>query len=125
MKGQRLFLRPIEPGDAPVVTTFLQQHAPDCPVPAWGVLAKLVGDVVAIAGLEPDGGALRITSVVVSPELRRKWIGRQVVAEIERLALKLELPAIVVEADENTAGFFLRSGFTASTTTNEMTRRVG
>lgn len=123
MKGQRLFLRPIEAGDAEVVKAFLAQHAPDCPVPAWGVLAKLVGDVVAIAGLEAGGGALRITSVVVASELRRKWIGRQVIDEIERLARKLELPEIVVEADETTAGFFLRTQFEATGTT--MIRRVG
>src|SRR5689334_9531930 len=97
MRGQRLFVRPIEPGDADTVRGFLAAHggrgalrAPDA-VPPCGLIGKLLGELVAVMAIdlgETDG--VRIRDLIVAPELRRKRIGRVMMSELESLAAKME-----------------------------------
>lgn len=112
MRGQRLFVRPIESGDAEVIRAFLDANGSPGEAPACGLLAKLVGDLAGVMAFEIADDGLRVENVVVARELRRKRIGRFLVDEAVRLAEKMDRDRLVV-VHENGAGEFLRRvGFT-------------
>src|SRR5213075_385601 len=48
VRGQRLFVRPIESGDADGIRRFLEANEAPGDPPACGLLGKLVGDLVAV-----------------------------------------------------------------------------
>lgn len=81
------------------------------PYPAWGLLGKLLGDVVAVVALQLTDDALRVEDVTVARELRRKWIGRVMMREVEQLAVKMDRRRIVVEHAGDAQEFFRRVGF--------------
>ncbi|HVE71346.1 MAG TPA: GNAT family N-acetyltransferase [Thermoanaerobaculia bacterium] len=107
MKGLRLYVRPIEATDHPALRDFLGTAAP----PACGLLGKLLGDLVAVVDLEITGDALRLKSIFVTGELRRKRIGRAMMREVEQLAAKLERRRIIVDDAGDAQEFFRRVGF--------------
>lgn len=107
MKGLRLYVRPIETADHAAVRDFLGHDAP----PAWGLLGKLLGEIVAVVALEVTDDALRVGDLFVARELRRKRIGRAMMREVEQLAAKLERRRIVVENVGDAQEFFRRVGF--------------
>lgn len=112
MRGQRLFVRPIESGDAAAIGAFLAANGSPRDAPAWGLLAKLVGDLVGVMAIEIADDGLHVENVVVARELRRKRIGRFLVDEAARLAEKMDRGRLVV-VNEGDAGEFLRRvGFT-------------
>jgi GNAT superfamily N-acetyltransferase len=118
MRGLRLFVRPIDPADHPALTTFLARNrddhpnpTPQPPLPAWGLLGKLLGDVVAVVALEVTEDAVRIDDILVAADLRRKWIGRVMLREVEQLATRLDRHRIVVENAGDAHEFFRRVGF--------------
>jgi ribosomal protein S18 acetylase RimI-like enzyme len=113
VRGLRLFVRPIDDADAAVVTSFLGAHRQDNRpvVPACGLLGKLLGDVVAVVSLEITDDALRVADLTVARELRRKWIGRVMMREVEQLAAKMDRRRIVVEHAGDAQEFFRRVGF--------------
>ena len=131
MKGQRLFIRPIEASDHEAIRQFLgaidrdldaaasaesasdaprSSTATNAPVPACGLLGKLVGDLVAVVGLEITSDAVRVTGVAVAPELRRKRIGRFMLDEAASLAKKMDRHEIVADCNAPPA-FLRRVGF--------------
>jgi GNAT superfamily N-acetyltransferase len=141
VRGLRLFIRPIEAPDAESVAAFLAHHAgsaagieassapartvratvpagervADSPlpgaVPAWGLLGKLLGDIVAVVSLEMTSDALRIDGLVVARELRRKWIGRAILREVEQLAIRMDRRQLVVDHAGDAEEFLRRVGF--------------
>ena len=115
MRGLRLFVRPIEPSDRDALQAFFAQHAPAVPPPACGLLGKLLGDVVAVVGIDIGANigsdALRIDRILVAHELRRKWIGRVMLRELEQLAAKMDRWTIVVDDAGDAREFFRRVGF--------------
>ena len=112
MRGQRLFVRPIESGDADAIRSFLDANGSPGDAPACGLLAKLVGDLVGVMAMEIADDGLHVENVVVARELRRKRIGRFLLDEAARLAEKIDRDRLVV-VHENGAGEFLRRvGFT-------------
>lgn len=114
MRGLRLFVRPIEPDDGPAVARFLglAADALSAPGPAGpGLIGKLLGDIVAVVGLEITDDALRIDQILVAPELRRKWIGKAMMREVEQLAAKFDRRCIIVEDACGAQEFFRRVGF--------------
>ncbi|HEY0370637.1 MAG TPA: GNAT family N-acetyltransferase [Thermoanaerobaculia bacterium] len=111
MRGLRLYVRPIDSADSSAVSAFLSQHASSTPVPAWGLLGKLLGDIVAVVSLEVTDDALRVGDIVVASELRRKRIGRAMLREVEQLAAKFERRRVVVENAGEAQEFFRRVGF--------------
>lgn len=117
-RGLRLFVRPIEAADQPALDHFFERQndasgAASAPRkhPAWGLLGKLLGDVVAVVALQLTDDALRVEDVTVARELRRKWIGRVMMREVEQLAVKLDRRRIVVEDAGDAREFFRRVGF--------------
>jgi N-acetylglutamate synthase-like GNAT family acetyltransferase len=118
VRGQRLFVRPIESSDAEAIRDFLDQNA-ECgagnragvTIPACGLLGKLVGDLVGVIAIEIAGDGLRIENVVVARELRRKRIGRFLVDEASRLAQKIDRDRLLVADARGAEEFLRRVGF--------------
>lgn len=108
MKGQNLFVRPIEASDSDAIRAFAAQFG-GSPETRSGLLGKLTGDLVAVLSMELDAGAIHLEYLVVAEELRRKRIGRVMLNELAALAAKLEREWI--EADVAHAEFLRRVGF--------------
>lgn len=111
MRGLRLFVRPIEPSDATEVRAFLERQSLDPSTPAWGLLGKLLGEIVAIVSLDLNGDAVRIDDVIVARDLRRKRIGKAMMREVEQLAAKMDRKQVIVEDARDAHEFFRRVGF--------------
>ena len=110
MKGQRLFVRPIDSGDTAALTAFLSQYGDSTDLPACGLVGKLVGELVAVLTMDVTDTAIRVDDLVVAPELRRKRIGRVMMNEVQALAVKMD--RIRVEAPRGRGDEFLqRVGF--------------
>jgi GNAT superfamily N-acetyltransferase len=112
MRGQRLFVRPIEPGDTAEVRAFLRAHSNYDAVPKCGLIGKLVGRLVAVLAIDlTTAGAVRIDELIVALEMRRKGVGRVMLAELETLTTKMERDWLIVERAEGGRDFLLRVGF--------------
>jgi GNAT superfamily N-acetyltransferase len=111
MRGLRLFIRPIDTADDDAVSSFLQRQDCSISTPAWGLLGKLLGDVVAVVSLDMTDDALRVGDIVVDRNLRKKWIGRVMIREVEQLALKMDRNRVVVDDVRDAHEFFRRVGF--------------
>lgn len=115
MRGLRLFIRPIEPSDAAAITDFLAASSPGTATPACGLLAKLLGRIVAVAGFDLAPDALRLESLVVDEQLRRRRIGRTMVGEVADFAIKMDRRKIFVLKDASSQSgaddFLQRVGF--------------
>jgi N-acetylglutamate synthase-like GNAT family acetyltransferase len=108
MRGQKLFVRPIEAADHDAIRAFLAAHASAGSVPSCGLVGKLVGDIVAVLSMEITSDAVRVDDLVVAKDLRRKRIGRGMLAELDALAAKMEREWLVANVDHE---FFRRVGF--------------
>ena len=118
MRGQKLFVRPIEAADHDAIRLFLASHAPShAPVPTCGLVGKLLGDIVAVLSMEITGDAVRVDGLVVAKELRRKRIGRGMLAELDALAAKMEREWLIALSDHE---FLRRVGFSG----NDVLRRA-
>ena len=153
MRGLRLFIRPIEPGDRGAIEAFLAaaparqstsrrvDESTSAPGPAmpnrafeepaslssdetgasrllvdWrmgGLLAKLLGDIVAVAFVEEERDVLKVRLLLVAETFRKKWIGRTMLGEIEQLAGKLDKHSLVVDIGDAAGAeeFLRRTGF--------------
>ena len=111
MKGQRLFVRPIDAEDAVAVADFLARHGIAAPTtPSCGLVGKLVGDLVAVLTMEVTETAIRVEDLIVAEELRGKRVGRVMMNELDALAAKMDRNRI--EAGRGGAdGFLRRVGF--------------
>jgi len=111
MRGQRLFVRPIESGDTDAIRAFLDANGAPGDAPACGLLAKLVGDLAAVMAIEIADDGLYVENVVVALELRRKRIGRYLFDEAAMLADKIDRDRLVVLDDHGAGEFLRRVGF--------------
>ena len=111
MRGQRLFVRPIETGDSDAIRAFLTANGSISKVPACGLLAKLVGDLVGVMAMEIADDGLHVDDIVVARELRRKRIGRFLLDEAERLAQKIDRDRLIVSDARDAEAFLRRAGF--------------
>lgn len=112
MRGLRLFVRPIDSTDEGAVGEFLALNgASGTAVPACGLLGKLLGGIVAVVSLAIDDDSVRIDDLVVARELRRKWIGRAMLREVEQLTTKMDRRRIVVDDPRGAEEFLRRVGF--------------
>jgi len=115
MRGQKLFVRPIEETDHDAIRAFLVAQACHGTVPSCGLLGKLLGDIVAVLSVEIMPDAVRVDDLVVAKDLRRKRIGRGMLAELDAIVGKMEQEWLVAAVDHE---FFRRVGF------KELRRRV-
>jgi predicted N-acetyltransferase YhbS len=124
LRGQRLFVRPIEAGDAEAIRSFFtSQQAGEAVIPACGLLGKVVGDIVAVMAIEIADDVLVVHDLYVARELRRKRIGRFLAGEAAQLAAKLERTAVVVSDARGSEEFLRRVGFVSED--GLFVRRVG
>ena len=122
LRGQRLFVRPIETADREAVRGFLAAHGNGIKPPETGLIGKLVGELVAVLSMEVTSDAIRVDDLVVAPALRRKQIGRVMLNELADLAAKMERDRLVVERD-GAREFLRRVGFVEEG--GRMIRRTG
>ncbi len=123
MRGQKLFVRPIEPGDTEALRDFLAANGDRNAVPACGLIGKLLGHVVAVMAIDVSGAeAIRVEDLVVARELRRKRIGRVMMNELEVLAYKMERDWLIIDRAEGAREFLRRVGFVENGT--RMVRKV-
>jgi len=120
VKGQKLFVRPIEAADFDAVRAFAAQYG-GSPDVRSGLLGKLVGELVAVMSIDIEADAVRVVDLVVAEELRRKRVGRVMLNELAALAVKLERNWLI--ADVKHAEFLRHVGFTEDQ--GVMKRRVG
>jgi GNAT superfamily N-acetyltransferase len=120
VKGQKLFVRPIEAADFDAVRAFAAQHG-GLPDTRSGLLGKLVGELVSVMSIDIEADAVRVVDLVVAEELRRKRVGRVMLNELAALAAKLERNWLI--ADVKHAEFLRHVGFTEDQ--GVMKRRVG
>jgi len=85
VKGQNLFVRPLQNSDADALRTFADRFGGN-PAPSHGLLGKLVGELSAVLVMELEPDAIRLVDLVVAEELRRKRIGRVMLNELASLA---------------------------------------
>jgi GNAT superfamily N-acetyltransferase len=111
VRGQRLFVRPIENEDTETLDDFLESEGRPRRQPRSGLIGKLVGDLAAVLIFEITDDAVRVEELVVARELRRKRIGRFMLDELAKMAGKLDRQRLTVEAPEETREFFRRVGF--------------
>src|SRR5437899_8669911 len=112
MRGQKLFVRPIEPGDAEAVRKFFTANAHPDAVPACGLVGKLLGQLVAVMDIDlSEVDAIQVRDLLVAPELRRKRIGRVMMNELEALGAKMERDWLIAEAAGDAREFLRRVGF--------------
>ena len=111
VRGQRLFVRPIESGDAEAIRAFWASYEPSGDAPACGLLAKLVGDLVGVMAMEIADDGLHVENIIVARELRRKRIGRFLLDEAARLAVKIDRDRLVVTDPRGAEEFLRRTGF--------------
>jgi GNAT superfamily N-acetyltransferase len=111
MRGQRLFIRPIESDDHEAIAAFLQTEGMEHPVPACGLLGKLVGDLVAVVLIEIASDAVRVEQLVVKGEFRRKRIGRFMLEELDRFAAKMDRDRLVIANAARATEFLRHVGF--------------
>ena len=110
LRGQRLFVRPIEALDRESVEAFLQTHGDGRNMPETGLIGKLVGELVAVLAMDVTADAIRIDDLIVARDMRRKQIGRVMLRELAELAVKLERDWLVAERGEGRE-FLERVGF--------------
>jgi len=113
MRGQKLYVRPIEPGDTEIVRNFLATNGKQNAVPACGLIGKLVGELVAVMTIDlSELNGVRLDDLIVAPELRRKRIGRVMINELGTLAAKMEREWLIAEPRGGAREFLRRVGFT-------------
>jgi len=110
VRGQKLFIRPLEPADSEPVGAFLGRWKPAAAVPRLGLVGKLVGELAAVLAMEITDDALEITDLVVAEPLRRKRVGRVMIDEATALAAKMEKDWLVAQPGR-ADGFLKRVGF--------------
>lgn len=110
-KGQRLFVRPIAETDRAAIAAFLRREAPECAPPAGGLIGKLVGELVAVAGANTRGDEVILEMIVVAETLRRKRIGRVLIEALATSEASQGRRWLVARKDESTLAFLRRVGF--------------
>jgi GNAT superfamily N-acetyltransferase len=111
MRGQKLWIRAVTPDDLGALEAFYAREDISAPVAFDGLLAKLAGGIVAHASWTTGNRTLRLDHLYVAAELRRKRIGRGLLAEIERSAARLQCTSVVVGSDCPAGGFLLARGY--------------
>lgn len=121
MKGQKLFVRPMDDGDAAAVREFFDRESPASPLPDAALVGKLVGDLVAVLAIGVTDEAVEIRDFVVARDVRKKRIGRFMIEELYALAAKMDRGRLVVQCDVPDE-FLRRVGFAEEG--ERMVRRV-
>jgi GNAT superfamily N-acetyltransferase len=127
----RVTIRPAAPSDAEALTAVAlagKRHwgYPEAWLEAWrdlltitpDYLAKNVvscaedetGRVVGFYGLARDGDRFRMEDLFLAPTLIGRGFGRQLFEHAERTARALGATELLIEADPNAEGFYLRMG---------------
>ncbi|MGK2856945.1 MAG: GNAT family N-acetyltransferase [Thermoanaerobaculia bacterium] len=126
MKGQRLFVRPLEPGDREALEA-LHAAAGEPPsgdlVGADGLVGRLAGSTVAYLTWRREPAAMAITRLFVAAGFRRLGIGRMLLAEAGAIAAAGGAAELRVEQDCKLVRYFELRGFVSAQGTLSKTIR--
>lgn len=86
MKGQKLFVRLASTDDHEGIARFHSEHLSAVPSGSSALVGKLVGRIVAHLTYTTEGEIVVIEQILVARDLRRRRVGRFMIAELERLA---------------------------------------
>lgn len=113
VKGQRLFVRRTETADEETLSDFYRSESFDATdlLGSEGVLAKLVGQLVAHLAWRIERDRAVITHVYVADALRGRRVGLALVREAIAIARDKGVKQIKVSGACAARGFFLRTGF--------------
>ena len=111
VRGQRLFIRPIETTDQAEIDRFLARLDRPSTASRKGLIGKLVGDLVAVLAVEESDADIHVRDLVVAPDLRRKRIGRFMIDELVLRSRSSGSRRIILDPNCAEAGFFERVGF--------------
>lgn len=111
MRGLRLWIRPTTPEDREAVDAFYRQESAGEPVrETVSLVGKVLGRIVAHATASREGDSLRVSSLYVARELRRKRIGSAMALELEKIAAASGATSLVVRSGA-AVEFFVSLGF--------------
>ena len=112
MKGQRLFVRETAAGDVESLRDFYRLASAQPPdLLTDGVIARVVGDLVAHLSWKVERNQATITYVYVAEALRRKRVGRALIENVVAIARGRGVARLVVDGSCPLREFFLRTGF--------------
>ncbi|HUO84094.1 MAG TPA: GNAT family N-acetyltransferase [Thermoanaerobaculia bacterium] len=115
MRGLRLHVRPLRPDDLAALARFYEREeiSPPAALVFPALIGKLLGEIVCHLAFDEAAtpGLLEIRHIYVARELRRKRIGRVLVAETAAAARERGLRMIAVSSDCHEALFFSGVGF--------------
>jgi N-acetylglutamate synthase-like GNAT family acetyltransferase len=113
VKGQRLFVRRTETADEETLSDFYRSESFDAtdPIGSEGVLAKLVGQLVAHLAWNIERDRAVITHVYVADALRGRRVGLVLVRDAIAIARENGVKQIRVSGACPVRDFFLRTGF--------------
>ncbi len=113
MKGQTLFVRPAAEGDSNSLRQFYERESePPERRDGPALIGKLVGELVAhLSYSMPDDERILLEWLHVAAPMRRKRVGRVMVAELENIAKGLGAGTIEVSRQCHAEEFFRKLGF--------------
>ena len=111
LRGQRLFVRPVTPQDWAAIHRLTGTAAE---LPREGLVGKLLGDLVSYLSFTTGPDHVRVEEIFVAPDLRRKRVGRVMMAELEDHARRLRCREIVISQGCEATEFFVRLGFSCT-----------
>lgn len=116
MKGQRLFVRETRSEDLDALRELYEPESldPGFEVERDGLIARLVGDLVAHLAWQVDRNRATITRVYVMKSLRGRHVGLGLIQQAVEIARQKKIAQILVSADCPAREFFLRTGFAES-----------
>lgn len=113
MKGQRLFVRTTGTGDDETLREFYRSESFDA-AGAFGldgVVAKLVGELVAHLTWRIEQDRAVITHLYVAKALRRRRVGLALMRDAIEIARARGVKRVIVSGTCSARDFFLRTGF--------------
>ncbi len=111
MKGVRLFARPAGAEDDPRLRAFWIAEGREPEAGSAAVIGFLLGEIVASISFDRDGQTLRIRDFWVARNLRRKRVGRAMLAELDVEALGLGAARLIIRPPSDFIDAFRRLGF--------------
>lgn len=120
MKGQKLFVRKVVGEDEAAVALFCELHLLHRSDSPEAYLAKIVGELVALAETEPSGDTLILHSLFVLPTLRELYVGRKFLKEALRDS---GLHSMTAPGSHSLASYLEKIGFIREGDTLRMQRQ--
>lgn len=109
MKGQKLFIRPARPDDHAAIRTAFG----DVSLAPRVYIAKLVGELAALASLEVSAETATLERLQVRSDLRRLRVGTKLLSDVVARLRKENVRRLTVRMEVLPHDFLTHAGFVA------------